>query len=135
MADRMRQDAVIRTLEIVGEAVKRLSVDIRDRRPEIPWKQIAGMRDRLMHDYFGIDMSGTSCEEAVAMDPRDDRLSRSDGRRMEFEPDLRTERRCSGGPPDVSGRRRRSPDVLFFSEDRSAEQDTERRMAAIQVQS
>lgn len=42
MADRMRQDAVIRKLEIVGEAVKRLSVDIRNRRPEIPWKQIAG---------------------------------------------------------------------------------------------
>lgn len=56
MADRMRQDAVIRKLEIVGEAVKRLSDDIRRLRPEIPWKQIAGMRDRLTHDYFGVDL-------------------------------------------------------------------------------
>lgn len=56
MADRMRQDAVIRKLEIVGEAVKKLSDDTRQRRSEIPWKQIAGMRDRLTHDYFGVDL-------------------------------------------------------------------------------
>ena len=55
-ADRMRQDAVIRKLEIIGEAVKRLSDATRARRPEIPWKQIAGMRDRLTHDYFGVDL-------------------------------------------------------------------------------
>ena len=56
LVDRMRQDAVIRKLEIVGEAVKRLSEETRARRPEIPWKQIAGMRDRLTHAYFGIDL-------------------------------------------------------------------------------
>ena len=56
LADRMRQDAVIRKLEIVGEAVKRISEATRARRPEIPWKQIAGMRDRLTHDYFGVDL-------------------------------------------------------------------------------
>lgn len=56
LADRMQQDAVIRKLEIVGEAVKRLSETTRARRPEIPWKQIAGMRDRLTHDYFGVDL-------------------------------------------------------------------------------
>ena len=50
LADRMRQDAVIRKLEIVGEAAKRISETTRARRPEIPWKQIAGMRDRLTHD-------------------------------------------------------------------------------------
>ena len=53
MTDRMRQDAVIRKLEIIGEAVKQLSDATRPRRPEISWKQIAGMRDRLTHNYFG----------------------------------------------------------------------------------
>ena len=56
VADRMRQDAIIRKLEIIGEAVKRLSEATRAQRPEIPWKQIAGMRDRLTHAYFGVDL-------------------------------------------------------------------------------
>ena len=55
-AERMRQDAVIRKLEIIGEAVKQLSSATKERRPEIQWKQIAGMRDRLTHDYFGVDL-------------------------------------------------------------------------------
>lgn len=57
MAERMRQDAIIRKLQIIGEAVKKLSDATRQRRPELPWKQIAGMRDRLTHDYFGVDLS------------------------------------------------------------------------------
>lgn len=57
MAERMRQDAVIRKLEIIGEAVKQRSDAIRQRRPEIPWRQIAGMRDRLTHGYFGVDLA------------------------------------------------------------------------------
>ncbi|MBI3492682.1 MAG: DUF86 domain-containing protein [Acidobacteria bacterium] len=57
MADRMRQDAVIRKLEVIGEAVKKLSDNTKHRRLEIPWKQIAGMRDRLSHDYFGVDLA------------------------------------------------------------------------------
>ena len=56
LGDRMRQDAVIRKLEIIGEAVKKLSHGTKSRAPEIPWKQIAGMRDRLTHDYFGVDL-------------------------------------------------------------------------------
>jgi uncharacterized protein with HEPN domain len=56
MVERMRQDAVIRKLEIIGEAVKQLSDETKQRRPEIPWKQIAGMRDRLTHAYFGVDL-------------------------------------------------------------------------------
>ena len=56
LEDRMRQDAIIRKLEIIGEAVKQLSEATRTQRPEIPWKQIAGMRDRLTHAYFGVDL-------------------------------------------------------------------------------
>jgi uncharacterized protein with HEPN domain len=50
------QDAVIRQLEIIGEAVKRLSPALRDGQPSIPWPQIAKMRDKLIHDYFGVDL-------------------------------------------------------------------------------
>jgi uncharacterized protein with HEPN domain len=56
LADQMRQDAIIRKLEIIGEAVKRLSEQTKAQRPEIPWRQIAGMRDRLTHAYFGVDL-------------------------------------------------------------------------------
>jgi uncharacterized protein with HEPN domain len=50
------QDAVIRQIEIVGEATKRLSSGLRNRNPQIPWQDIAGMRDKLIHEYFGVDM-------------------------------------------------------------------------------
>ena len=56
MVERMRQDAVIRKLEIIGEAVKQLSDETKQRRPEIARKRIAGMRDRLSHAYFGVDL-------------------------------------------------------------------------------
>lgn len=50
------QDAVVRNLEVIGEAVKSLSVDLCSRHPDIPWKQIAGMRDVLIHNYFGVKL-------------------------------------------------------------------------------
>ena len=50
------QDAVIRNLEIIGEAVKHLSENFRKTYPEVPWKRIAGMRDELIHEYFGVDL-------------------------------------------------------------------------------
>jgi uncharacterized protein with HEPN domain len=50
------QDAVIRQLEIIGEAVKRLSPEVTKRQPNIPWRRIAGMRDVLIHDYMGVDL-------------------------------------------------------------------------------
>ena len=53
------QDAVIRRLEIIGEAVKHIPGDIRDRHPTIPWKNIAGMRDILIHGYFGVHVERT----------------------------------------------------------------------------
>lgn len=56
MADELVQDGVIRQLSIIGEAVKQLSGDVRDMHPAIPWRDIAGMRDKLIHDYFGVDL-------------------------------------------------------------------------------
>jgi uncharacterized protein with HEPN domain len=50
------QDAVIRNLEIIGEATKRLSGDLKDDNAEIPWREIAGLRDILIHDYMGVDL-------------------------------------------------------------------------------
>lgn len=48
--------AVIRALEIIGEAAKNIPDEIRKQYPEIPWKDMAGMRDVLIHNYFGVDM-------------------------------------------------------------------------------
>ena len=49
------QHAVIYQLQIIGEAAKRLSADLRLQHPTIPWQDIAGMRNKLVHDYFGVD--------------------------------------------------------------------------------
>ncbi len=56
IADSHWQDAVIRQLEIIGEATKRLSDGLRQRYDEIPWRRIAGLRDVLIHDYMGVDL-------------------------------------------------------------------------------
>lgn len=48
---------MIRNFEIIGEAVKHISDDLRCKHPDIPWKQIAGMRDEMIHEYFGIDLT------------------------------------------------------------------------------
>lgn len=51
------QDAVIRRIEVLGEVAKRVSAETRDSHPEVPWKNIAGMRDRVIHGYDSIDLN------------------------------------------------------------------------------
>jgi uncharacterized protein with HEPN domain len=55
-AETVVQDAVIRNLEVIGEAVKCLSDEARSACPDVPWKPIAGMRDVLIHHYFGVKL-------------------------------------------------------------------------------
>jgi len=55
-ADLVTQDAVVRQLEIIGEATKRVSNELRLKHPDIPWSDMAGMRDVLIHDYIDVDL-------------------------------------------------------------------------------
>ena len=57
LASRLIQDGVVRNLEVIGEATKNLSTELREANPAIPWRQIAGMRDVLIHDYLKVNLS------------------------------------------------------------------------------
>ena len=48
---------MVRNLEIIGEAVKNVSDELRKKQPDIPWRQLAGMRDKLIHEYFGVNLT------------------------------------------------------------------------------
>ena len=54
--DRLRQHALIKAIEIIGEAASRVSARTQDLNPEIPWREIVGMRNRLVHAYFEVDV-------------------------------------------------------------------------------
>jgi uncharacterized protein with HEPN domain len=53
----MIQDAVVRNLEIIGEASKNLSPELKSKASDRPWRNITGMRDKLLHQYFGVDLT------------------------------------------------------------------------------
>ena len=57
LGSRLIQDGVIRNLEVIGEATKNLSGELREANPGIPWRQIAGMRDVLIHDYLKVNLN------------------------------------------------------------------------------
>ena len=56
LKNKMMQDAVIREFEVIGEASKRVSAETKNTYSEIPWKYMAGMRDKLIHDYIDVDL-------------------------------------------------------------------------------
>ena len=56
ICDRKTINAVIRSPEVMGEAAKRIPEEVRKKYPDIPWKRMAGMRDKLIHEYAGVDL-------------------------------------------------------------------------------
>ena len=56
LTDQDAQDVIVRRLEIIGEAVRNLPHDFRNKHPNIPWRKIAGFRDILIHEYFDVDI-------------------------------------------------------------------------------
>ena len=71
VTDEKSNFAVVRALEIVGEATKRLPAELKSRYPALPWREMAGMRDKLAHDYFGVNLEvvwDTAVQEAPGLE-------------------------------------------------------------------
>ena len=56
VSNRLKQSAIVREIEIIGEAVKNISRNLKNKHKEIEWKEIAGTRDKMIHHYFGVDL-------------------------------------------------------------------------------
>jgi len=56
LKDRKTINATIRSIEVIGEATKNIPLSLRDKYPNVPWKKMAGMRDKLIHEYSGVDL-------------------------------------------------------------------------------
>lgn len=56
LSDEKTTDAVVRNIEIIGEATRQLPIDFTEQYPAIPWHQMAGLRNRIVHEYFGLDL-------------------------------------------------------------------------------
>jgi uncharacterized protein with HEPN domain len=56
VGDKKTVNAVIRSMEVMGEAARKIPTEVREKYPEIPWKRMSGMRDKLIHEYSGIDL-------------------------------------------------------------------------------
>jgi uncharacterized protein with HEPN domain len=93
LEDKKTQDAVIYELIIVGEAVKQISIASTSSKPEIPWKLIAGMRDVLIHNYFGVQLNAVWEVVETHLDP-----ARGCGRRALGSPRLTPSFRRRGCP-------------------------------------
>lgn len=77
--DRKTVDAVIRNLEIIGEASNKISADIKNNSEHIPWKQTVGLRNKIIHEYFGVDESiiwAVVCEDLPELYEKLQKLSK-----------------------------------------------------------
>ncbi len=57
ISNRMKQSAIVREIEIIGEAIKNISDNLKEKYSSIPWKEIVGTRDKMIHHYFGVDLN------------------------------------------------------------------------------
>lgn len=90
-AEPMVQDAVLRNLQVIGEAAKKVSAPLRSASSHVPWSDIAGLRDRVVHDYFGVSLDIVWEVIAVHLPPL----------RRDIEACAATLRKP--GPPDAGG--------------------------------
>ncbi len=74
--DKKTIKAVVRSLEVIGEAASKIPEDVRDNYPETPWQEIIGMRNRLIHEYFGVDLDIVWQTIAEDLEPLDKIIKR-----------------------------------------------------------